>query len=229
MSNVARYVLDHREAIGLDNGRVRVAVVPSLGGQIASLVRGGFDYIYPPEALGSDARCEMDGSTLVVSTERGVRRIALDGDDVLLDDTGVTTYPHLVSAPDCELVLPGSVITVDVEWSATERFSGVVTWPWASANNGDVVDLAHLDGAHLKVSERLWTSKLREGSACFVHPANGMSLAYAFDCVEIPHLRVTIDQGGSGRFCVCIEPRVAKTDIIPPGPRRVRLSPRGGS
>ena len=218
---------DDVETLGLDNGIVCVEVAPQLGGRIVALRRmaSGFNHVYPSTHAASPADCAADGGVLHVRTSVGTRRIVLDDASVVIEESGVVAYPWLVAAPDCELVLPQSVITVDVEWSATERFGGIVTWPWASANDGAVIDLAHLDGAHLKVAERFWSGRLREGFARYEHPTVGESLAFAFDCDQVPHMRLHIDQGGAGAFSVCIEPRIAKTDTSgTPETRRVTLT-----
>lgn len=222
---IARFRRDEIDAVALDNGTVRITLLAVGAGEIVGLTRGGYDYIYPRRVSGLPARIDVDGDSVVVSGEHGARRVTLDGDVVLLEDEGTVTYPDLVAAPDSSIELPGSVITVDVEWSATQRFSGVVTWPWASANNGDVVDLGHLDGPHLKVAERIWTSKLREGHVRYINPAANAALSFDFDPLTIPHLRVAIDQGGNEHFSVSIEPRCAKTDTAPAPKRHVRLAP----
>lgn len=149
------------------------------------------------------------------------RRLQLEGTRVVLDyevlNLGSRAFPYLWSshpllevAPGDRIEIPGSVETVEVEWSAAGRLSGRV--PWNEA-------LSRLGSRERGWAEKLFAGPLGEGWCRLVY-SDGASLTFVFPPEQVPFLGLWICQGGwpgegrPGHFTVALEPCTAPRDRL---------------
>jgi galactose mutarotase-like enzyme len=133
-----------------------------------------------------------------------------------------SAHPLLAVEASCRIVLPEKVSRLFVEWSRGERlgkFGDSCGWPVAACKDGERVDLSELRDASARTADKLFTSRLQDGTCALCYPQTKETIAFHFNPQDVPYLGIWICQGGwpspeSEHFTVGLEPCTGYPDSL---------------
>ena len=179
---------------------------------------------------------ETDGRSLPYRFRKIAR---LEGDAAILtyeiENTGSgefaflwSAHPLLAVAAGCRIVLPKEISQLFVEWSRGERlgkFGDSCGWPIAACKDGEKVDLSEMLDASAGTADKLFTSRLRDGTCALCYPQTNEAIAFHFNPQDVPYLGIWICQGGwpspeNGHFTIGLEPCTGRPDSLQEAIRR---------
>ena len=139
-----------------------------------------------------------------------------------------SAHPLLAVEAGCRIVLPKEVSQLFVEWSQGERlgkFGNSCGWPIAASKDGEKVDLSEMLDASAGTADKLFTSRLRDGTCALCYPQTKEAIAFHFNPQDVPYLGIWICQGGwpspeRGHFTVGLEPCTGYPDSLREGIER---------
>ena len=132
-----------------------------------------------------------------------------------------SAHPLLGVEAGAEIVLPGDVRELLVDYSARQRFEvgATIPWPHALSRDGKLVAANMISGPEQKTADKLFSPRLSQGYCGLRFPASGEAVFFRFDPQQVPFVGLWICQGGfpaegTPEFTVAIEPCSGRPDSL---------------
>jgi galactose mutarotase-like enzyme len=160
------------------------------------------------------------------------KAVRLEAADVVIDYTLVnrgdadleflwSAHPLLTVEPGSRIMLPSDVDELFVNYSSQNRlgsFGSTCRWPVVRSTRGEErIDM--LRPPSVGLADKLFTSRLSEGSCGLYKPESKECISFRFDPATVPFIGLWICQGGwpspaHGHYTVALEPCTGRPDSL---------------
>jgi hypothetical protein len=133
-----------------------------------------------------------------------------------------SAHPLLNIEPEDELLLPGEISELTLNWASDSSLGELgtnVSWPKILGNNSNI-DFNYVQEKELGFAAKLFTKRLTQGKAGIYKQETDESLLFSFDVNQVPYLGIWLCYGGwpegdfPKEYTLALEPCSARPDSL---------------